>query len=535
MITNNTARVIRELPEGGVDHESKLDPALDNPGTYPPGYGRMLLPHGVTFIGQFNTISRTYRSPDEAMQNSEQNARFMRQDVGILECLGLRKRSVALLDWDLVPPDENSPDQKELCNQLRKIIEDIPWWLKYMECLLDAVWYGNACNQQRYQWRTICGQSRVALTRWLPIHPDKLVWRVEDDAWRTEEEVGIRVGMQWKPNDKLPNGATVELTERGMAYFLSPYQRRLVTIHKHEIEDGLYDDPWSAGRIHGVGIRSRVYWEWFQKQELLAFMMEYLERSAFGVELWYYPMGNDQARQATEAAATQRIGNGRNIAIVPRPLGEEQAYGVDHFEPGLGGIEALKSILVEYFGHRIKRLILGQTLTSEAESTGLGSNLASVHLGTFMDIVKYDATNLEETITRDLIDWLRIWNFPAAKDIPVKFKLLTETPDVDSKLGAYEKAWKMGARISEREVMDAIGAALPTGQDWALSAKGSGPMEVLTAQSQQVQAMEAMGSMMGGMPPPGGPPGDPSGGPPSGLPGQQDDQFGSGVPSQMAM
>ena len=38
---------------------------------------------------------------------------------------------------------------------------------------------------------------------------------------------------------------------------------------------------------------------------------------------------------------------------------------------------------------------------------GLGSNLASVHLDTYLQIIKYDATNLEETITTDLVKVLR--------------------------------------------------------------------------------------------------------------------------------
>jgi phage gp29-like protein len=43
-------------------------------------------------------------------------------------------------------------------------------------------------------------------------------------------------------------------------------------------------------------------------------------------------------------------------------------------------------------------------LSSESAATGLGSGVANLHLDTLLQILKSDATNLEETLTSDLLD-----------------------------------------------------------------------------------------------------------------------------------
>ncbi len=164
-------------------------------------------------------------------------------------------------------------------------------------------------------------------------------------------------------------------------------------------------------------------------------------------------------------------------------------------EPGMAGIEQLKDLLVTFFGHRIKRYILGQVLSSEAEATGLGSGVAELHLDTFLQIIRYDARNLEETITDELIEPLKLWNFPAAKGVRLRFKIDTESPNIEEKLSAFKSAWEMGARLKERDVMDMVGAESPGPEDRALQ----------NPQAQQAAAMQQPGGMYTGPGPQGQP------------------------------
>lgn len=450
------------------------DPADSIPGMA-ANFGRDVVPHVLTFQSIIGSHAKVYRDCDEATKASLDNARFMRNDCGIMECVEARQRCVSLLDFSLEPEDENSHEQKELCAVLTTMLERIVNFTEYRYTLMHAIWYGKYAINNRYGWQMINGKMRQLPTPlheddygWRPINGDKLVFRYDDGNLPDgayPNQLGIRVHGSYQVGNTLGGRykiARVDATDRGMAYFIPPWERKLITVHRHIIEDAAYEDAISAGAIHGLGIRSRIYWEWFQKQETLGFLMEYLERSAGGIEVWTYPMGNPQAKSATEEAARQRLGGARNVVVVPKPLGAEgEQYGVEIVEPGMAGIDTLKDILNTYHGHRIKRYILGQTLTSEAESTGLGSGVADAHMDTFMQIVRFDAMKLQETMTRQLVKPLKDFNFPHARGIHIRMKLKVEHEDVKEKLEAYEAAYNMGAALKESEVMESIGASIP--------------------------------------------------------------------------
>ena len=439
----------------------------------PPGWGRPAVPHTLTFQGSWLAGRRALRPSDEALRHSRENAAYMLQDPVITECLEQRQRSTALLDWHIEVEDEDDPRQAELRDTLTVLLKRTPYFVKFRMALLNAIWFGRYAVSNRYGWIWINGRPYIGIIGWLPVHGDKLVWQAgcQDDE---QEGLGLRVSAAaWHdPHARrwlAEHQGELEPADWSQVYWLKPHERQLLIVHKHMIEDGEFEDPLAAGRVHGVGIRSRIYWCWYQKQECLAWLMEFLERSAFGLEIWYYPWGNEEAERSMRRAAQERIGQGRNIVLVPRPMGQEgMMYGVERIEPGMGGASALKEILAEYFGHQIKRYILGQTLTSEAHATGLGSNLASIHLDTYMQIIRFDARNLEETLTRQLVRRLVEWNWPELRDIEVRFVIETDTPDVEERLRAWRTAWEMGCRLREKDVMELIGAAIPGENDRVL-------------------------------------------------------------------
>ncbi len=445
-----------------------------------PNMGQYPLSHISTFQSIVTTAARTYREYDEAILANLDTARYMRNDVGVMECLEGRQRLTSLLNWHIEAEDDNSQEQKDLVSDMTKIMEEIPRFTEYRRVLLEGIWFGKHGIQNRFGWQQINGKMRVLPTPrhhmdlgWQPIHGDKLVFRFDDGNLPDgayDGQMGIRVGMgHWGTGDLIRKRWKVEATDRGMAYFLSPAEQMLCTVHTHMIEDAAFEDAMSAGSLHGIGIRSRIYWEWYQKQQVLAFLMEYLERSAGGIELWHYPAGNDKAKGEVQIAATQRLSNSRNITLVPIPAGDDSGqYGVQVIEPGMAGIDCVKEILNGYYGHRIKRYILGQILSSESEATGLGSGVADLHLDTLMQIVRYDATNLEETLTRQLLRPMQQWNFPKSRHIRLKFKIDTEDVDLKDKLESYQIAYEMGLKLKATDVADMIGSALPAPGDEVL-------------------------------------------------------------------
>ena len=443
------------------------DPAREIPAA-PPNFGREVVPHILTVQGRGGSPSSIYRPGDEALRHSLDNARSMRNECGIMECLEARQRGTALLNWHLAPEDENDRRQKKLVDDLTRILKRIPSFLEYRRNLLEALWYGRYAVSHRYAWMRVGGKNRVGIARWTPINGDKLVFRHDDGSGRAADgQIGIRVdaghgsGRPANARSSAGNGK-IEPTDLGSAYFLDHWERDLLVVHKHIIEDAGYEDSMGADSIHGVGIRNRIYWSWFQMQECLSWMMEYLERSSFGIEIWYYPMGNPQAEARTRAAAEERIGGGRSVVLMPRQFGEQaDQFDMERIEPGLGGIEHVRLMITDFFASKIKRYILGQVLTSESHSTGLGSRVADLHQETYKNIIRYDAQKLSETLTTDLIGPLQAFNFPGMRDVHVRFVIDTEAANVEKTLAAWKQAYEMGLSLKTQDVAGLIGASLP--------------------------------------------------------------------------
>ena len=442
-----------------------FDPAQNWPGA-PVNFGQQVVPHIYTVAGQSGLAGRAYLNADEAVRHNRANAERMRVDCGIMECLEARQRASALLNWHLEAEDDTSQASKDLAKDLTKIIKRTPRFLEMRRCLLESIWYGRYATALQFGSQEIAGCRRLAVTRWEPRHGDKLVFRYDDGTGKyTPDQVGIRLGVMGQL-DTRPLGLNkqqVQYTEQGMVYWLAEWERKTMIVHKHTVEDGVFEDSYSSGRIHGVGVRSRIYWTWYAMVECLQRALEYLDRSAFGVELWRYPANNPRHKADTERAAKQNVGGGRSIVMVPVFPGDQQdQFGVEHIEPGLQGVDRLLDVIKTYFGHKIKRYILGQTLTSEADSTGLGSGVADAHLATFSDIIQYDSRNLEETLTEDFVRHLQLWNFPKTAKTYMRFVIDTEAPNVQEKMDAYKSAWDMGLTIKASDVADVIGASMPT-------------------------------------------------------------------------
>ncbi len=318
------------------------------PGT-PPNWGEQVVPHIMTVSGQSGLAGRAYLNADEALMHDPQNAERMRADCGIMECIEARERAVALLNWHIEPEDDKSQEQKALALTLKKIIERTPRFVELRRWLAEAIWYG--CNGAALQYasKEIGGCRRIAVQRWEPRNGDKFVFRYDDGTRNySPDQVGIRIGLGGIYQDKLYSWASktkkIEYTQRGMVYWFDRLERQTVILHKHMVEDGPFENPMLSGRIHGVGIRTRIYWTWYAMVECMQRALEYLDRSAFGVELWRYPANNSKAKIDTERAATKSVGGGRSVVLVPVPPGEDSSlYGVEHIEPGLqGSIDSCK-------------------------------------------------------------------------------------------------------------------------------------------------------------------------------------------------
>lgn len=431
----------------------------------PPGAGDYAVPHIQQFVSIINGVSKAYRNPDEAVRHSAANARAMRRDPVIMQPLLTRQMTVAEESWQIEPENKKDPAQVEACRQITRIVERIPFFTEYKRNLLEAVWYGRYAVENLYGWDFRNGRRQMVVKDWIPCHGDSLVYK-----WSTGE-VGLLVGLAGNWWGEGTKQLTTQPTDVARAHFLGrveddgamkllPHEREAFVIHSHFREAGSFSEPESSGAIHGRGLRSYLYWIWYLKHEALSWLTEYLERQALGMTIWYFERGNEASEKAVRAAAEAQSNN--CVILFPREVNsnQEAGAGLQRIEPSGNNIDGIMRVIDDYWGGQLNRMIIGQNLSSESAATGLGSGVADLQESTLSKIIRYDATSLQETLTRDLVRVLTKYNYPNA-DLNLRFVINCDKPEPEKVLQAAKHLYDMGAAIDEDELRGFVGLSTP--------------------------------------------------------------------------
>lgn len=422
----------------------------------PPGYGNFPIPHADTFSTKVNLTARTWYNPDEAYRNNRVQQRAMRMDPVCMEPLRQRQLATALLEWSIQPEDKSDPAQRQVCDELTRWFRKIPNFIKLRLCLLEAIWYGKYAVAIDYDWSE--DFTRLMLSRWRPLHGDKLRFEQETGKLGSARRIssGSKGGSNLSPIDW-------RYTEEFPIEIFDCNEREAIALHQHEVEDGDYWDWCFAGAVDGIGLRTRVYWPWYMKQQGLQWLMDFLQRSGVGVKIWYFEKGN--ARDEAEVSKIAQKYSNEMVILAPWPIGQEKPSPVLEFkEPGMGGAALIKEILDDYFGDQIHRMIVGSTLTSKTGATGLGGNVAEKHERTTMNLSEFDSINLDETITREILWVAARYNYPGIDWQPT-FQSAFREQDPAALLEAAKMFQDMGGEVGENQIREVIGLSAPDESD----------------------------------------------------------------------
>lgn len=416
-----------DRPPQLVDHtgrpfrDDNINPPLSRPGE--------AIPHVLSFAAIMGGAWRTYWHGqfDEAMRHSADDALVMKRDCFLMGLLQERKLAVASTKWHLEVDDEKDPTQKAVKDEMTKIVRRIPHFKKLRMTLLEGLWYGRYGSQCTWKWRDPDGYRALHLRSHKPVNGDKIGYRYDDTPY-------VLINQAYR--DQVPGAETVPIAggRGGLGLLLKGSWRERVIIHQHEIDDADYWEIEQADAVHGVGIRSRVFWMDWLKREWLAWVCDWYERVGLGVTIFYYTHGNAEEEKQAEQAAHEQ--NRRGVILWPRfPGDRSSAGGVERLETPTGGAEALLK-MQEHLEEIIERYVVGQTLSSDTEGSGLGgTGVAKMHSNTKLMITKFDAENLDETMTGTedepgIINTIQKWTFPQAK-FPVRF--VSDVPDGEAK------------------------------------------------------------------------------------------------------
>lgn len=413
----------------------------------------------------FTTADKLLRNSSLAYRLNPQYQMMMRADADIEGVLRSLQVTLASLEWAVMADDDENPRLVALAERIGKIYAAIPRRSDFVRAMHEAVWYGNSAANVVYGRHANFG---VCVKEWYPFHPDTL-------AYDQRGNLAMRVGADYSAHG--PSEQNIGFDSR--VHIFTEDERKAIVLHRVFVAAPDFNDPNSSESIYrGVGARDVCWFMWLAKQEILQDAITYAERYAMGIRVGYYPLGQDAGRAMMENVLANLTND--NSVLLPQS-GTEKVYDIDIKEPNAGRATVFLD-LVNWFSSKIKEAILGQSLSSEAGSTGLGSGVASLHADTLSRIIRYHADALADSLTNDFVRVVaRMLGATEEESTALRFQFAPERPDPKERLEAIEKFVTMGGRVSEREVRDLLGLSQPQEDEPILgsSQAGSNPLDAI--------------------------------------------------------
>ena len=279
------------------------------------------------------------------------------RDAQILAEMGKRKNALAGIDWSIAPPPNATAAEKATAEWVQEMIQDaIDPIEDLIVFLMEAVGHGFACAE--LEWSRIDGY-------WLPVyHPRPQEWFRLDVATRTE----LRLA------DLSTDGAP--LRPFGWVWHVAGKAK--------------------TGYMGRMGLYRTLAWPFIYKAYAIGDFAEFLE--TFGLPFIvgkYFAGASDDEKRSLLRAVTALGHDAR--AIMPQEMQLEISKITG------GGDSTPHLAMAEWADKAISKVILGATLTSQADGKSSTNALGNIHNEVRKDILRSDARQLAATLTRDLI------------------------------------------------------------------------------------------------------------------------------------
>lgn len=292
------------------------------------------------------------------------------KDGHIFAEMSKRKSALLTVDWDIVPPRNASAREKKSAAYIKELMTDIPDFEDLIKDCLDAIGHGFACLE--IQWQMLGAE-------WLPktISHRPQSWFQTDRATRTE----IRY------RDNSPDGAQ-----------LWPFGW-ITHVHKAK-----------SGYLSRAGLHRVLAWPFLFKNYSVRDLAEFLEIYGIPLRLGKYYGGASEDEKATLMQAVIAIGHDA-AGIIP------DGMQIEFVQVAGSGSSTPFEYMVEWAERTQSKVILGGTLTSQADGKTSTNALGNVHNEVRHDLMISDARQLAGTLSRDLVYPLYALNVGGIEDI----------------------------------------------------------------------------------------------------------------------
>ncbi len=284
------------------------------------------------------------------------------KDAHLFSEMSKRKRAILTLPWDVVPPRNASKAEEDDAAWLREALLDMADLDDLFLDALDAIGHGF---------------SAIEL-EWGKVGRDRLIVQAHHrpQSWFKLAE-GDRKTLRLRDNSA--DGA--ELRAFGWL------------VHRHQAK---------SGYLARSGLHRVLAWPFLFKNYSVRDFAEFLEIFGIPLRLGKYPAGAQAAEKATLLRAVTMIGHNA-AGIMP------DGMSIEIEEAAKGSSDPFMA-MVDWAERSESKAIVGQTTSSEAKNTGLGSGVANLHGEVRHDLTVSDATQLGASLTRQLLYPLLVVN-----------------------------------------------------------------------------------------------------------------------------
>ncbi|WP_316154732.1 DUF935 domain-containing protein [Cupriavidus sp. BIC8F] len=285
------------------------------------------------------------------------------KDGHIFAEMSKRKRALLTLDWNIVPPVNASAEEKRQAELIDSWFRDLQDFDDVLLDLLDGI--GHGFSALEISWDRIDGV-------WLPVK----------FTHRPQRWFMTPFGM---PDDLRLRGYAAQGEE------LWPFGW---AVHRHKAK---------SGYIGRAGLHRVLSWPYLFKNFAVRDLAEFLEIYGLPLRVGTYGAGASKDEKLALLRAVSEIGHNA-AGIIPEGMKidfQNAAQGTQvPYETMIGTMDRIQS-----------KVILGGTLTSQADGKSSTNALGNVHNEVRHDLMVSDARQLAGTIKRDIIFAICALNF----------------------------------------------------------------------------------------------------------------------------
>ncbi|MCU8007731.1 DUF935 domain-containing protein [Shewanella sp. SM87] len=269
--------------------------------------------------------------------------------------LDKRKRALIGVDYYLIPPRNPTPQEKADTEYLQEMLEEGNWIKTLIKSMSDAILKGFSMHE--LAWTRELGEWFIEVPEyrdpsWFMTHPER------------RNELRLR--------DATVNGA--DLWPFGWIK------------HIH---------PAKSGYVSRSGLVRQLIWPFIFKNYSVRDLAEFLEIYGLPLRIGQYPAGaNDEEKRAL-LNAVMSIGHNAG-GIMPKGM-------VMDFESAATGQADPFDLMISWAEKTMSKVILGGTLTSQADGKSSTNALGNVHNEVRQELRDADLSLIAETLTRDLV------------------------------------------------------------------------------------------------------------------------------------